>query len=200
MEACCKREVMENERSSAGGVKRDRRNEGRSVDGGATRDRSRREEAFSSNLERVSIGNLVLSGRDPEPVARINTNQSGSADPRRNISLYPSRPKATGKRWTKEDDDKLVQWVRENGPRRWATLANSVFQDSRSPAQLRGRYMDVLNPNRDSQQWTPEEDAKMLALHERIGNRWTLIADELDGRVPNDVKNRFRVLLRKSSN
>eukprot|EP00183_Erythrolobus_madagascarensis_P004619 CAMPEP_0185857054 /NCGR_PEP_ID=MMETSP1354-20130828/29310_1 /TAXON_ID=708628 /ORGANISM="Erythrolobus madagascarensis, Strain CCMP3276" /LENGTH=201 /DNA_ID=CAMNT_0028559317 /DNA_START=472 /DNA_END=1077 /DNA_ORIENTATION=- len=156
-----------------------------------------------SNLERVAVRNLVHPQTDAGCVGVGRVRSGGSVGSKGSVGekgavgiVFPTRPKAPQNRWTTEDDDKVLSWVETHGPRLWTTLSTSVFAGTRSAAQLRGRYMDVLNPRRVDEEWTPEEDAKVLLLHQRIGNRWTVIADELDGRVANDVKNRYRLLMR----
>mmetsp|Transcript_13101 Transcript_13101/g.35284 ORF Transcript_13101/g.35284 Transcript_13101/m.35284 type:complete len:176 (+) Transcript_13101:254-781(+) len=147
-----------------------------------------------SNLDRVAVKNLVHAIEAVEPLTRkcVSVESNELATKRSN----PSRPKAPQHRWTPEDDSKVLSWVAQHGPRKWTQLSVAVFASGRSPAQLRARYIDVLNPSRVEREWTPQEDAKLLELYSRIGTRWTLIADELEGRVANDVKNRFRLLAR----
>uniref|UniRef100_A0A7S1TL42 Myb-like domain-containing protein n=1 Tax=Erythrolobus australicus TaxID=1077150 RepID=A0A7S1TL42_9RHOD len=161
---------------------------------GSERGAERREE---SNLERVAVRNLVHGlgarmERGWDNGARRDAKGGGGECARR----FPSRPKAPQYKWTPGDDARVLAWVERHGPRRWSQLAAMVFGNARTPAQLRARYIDVLDPSRVDRAWTPYEDRTMLELYRRTGPRWTLIADELDGRVANDVKNRFRLLMR----
>jgi Myb-like DNA-binding domain len=39
--------------------------------------------------------------------------------------------------------------------------------------------------------WTPAENAALLELHGRLGNRWAEISSHVPGRAQNDVKNHF---------
>lgn len=45
--------------------------------------------------------------------------------------------------------------------------------------------------------WTPEEDKLIFRLYHEHGSKWTVIAQFLDGRTENSIKNRFYSTLRK---
>mmetsp|Transcript_6698 Transcript_6698/g.17995 ORF Transcript_6698/g.17995 Transcript_6698/m.17995 type:complete len:163 (+) Transcript_6698:191-679(+) len=146
-------------------------------------------ESEASNLERVAIKNLVhATSSDP------NSKERSAGETEK--PAFPSKPKAPQHRWTPEDDQKVLAWTAEHGPRRWTQLSAAVFSGARSPAQLRARYIDVLHPNRVDKAWTAEEDSLLLELVRQNGSHWTLIAENLEGRVANDAKNRFRLLMR----
>mmetsp|Transcript_9290 Transcript_9290/g.24564 ORF Transcript_9290/g.24564 Transcript_9290/m.24564 type:complete len:279 (+) Transcript_9290:358-1194(+) len=159
-----------------------------------------------SSLERVSIKNLLVA----EPAAlTIDINieieiESIASKERSNTRtsqvLMPSRPKNPADRWLAEEDDLLRAWVARHGARRWGELSRLEFQSRRTPTQLRARYTDVLDSKRSLASWSAAEDAAVWALHGELGNRWAEIARRLDsGRVSNDVKNRYRLLVRKAA-
>lgn len=56
-------------------------------------------------------------------------------------------------------------------------------------------WFNRLDPAVRTDPWTPEEDAIILSLHGKIGNKWTEIASHLQGRPPNAVKNRWHSTL-----
>mmetsp|Transcript_3589 Transcript_3589/g.9974 ORF Transcript_3589/g.9974 Transcript_3589/m.9974 type:complete len:296 (-) Transcript_3589:1270-2157(-) len=101
-------------------------------------------------------------------------------------------------RWSADEDELLLRLVERYGTKRWAMIATEHFAGQRKPDQLRTRYANVLNPNRDVKSWTTEEDAILLSGHDELGNQWQAIALRLDGRVANDVKNRYRGLQREA--
>jgi len=151
-----------------------------------------------SALERVAIKNLVVpamenaeSAATTEPLSRGERSTRGS--------VMPSRPKRPEDRFTREEDEKIRAWVARHGPRDWVALAREL-ECRRTAGQLRARYTDVLIETRTTSSWSPAEDAALLTVHRRLGNHWAAIARELNcGRVPNDIKNRYRLLLRRAA-
>uniref|UniRef100_A0A7S0ZHF0 Myb-like domain-containing protein n=1 Tax=Timspurckia oligopyrenoides TaxID=708627 RepID=A0A7S0ZHF0_9RHOD len=146
-----------------------------------------------SSLDRISIPNLVTDNSPPlddnnNVIAQVPTSNA-----------YPSRPKDPSKRWTLEDDEKVLNWVNKYGARKWSELSRVVFHGERNGAQLRGRFSDVLNPLRALKEWSCEEDQELLRIQMEVGNKWRLIADRMKGRCSNDVKNRFRLLIRNGT-
>lgn len=47
---------------------------------------------------------------------------------------------------------------------------------------LKPRYHNHLDDKISKAEWTPKEDETLLMLHNRLGNRWALIAREIKGR------------------
>lgn len=48
------------------------------------------------------------------------------------------------------------------------------------------------------EEWTEEENEKLVDLHNKLGNRWASIARALNGRTDNCVKNHFYSQFRKA--
>ena len=89
----------------------------------------------------------------------------------------------------------LVDWVRKNGATNWAK-ATKVIR-GRSGKQIRERWFNTLNPTVKKGAWSTTEDAHVFDLYARLGAKWTLIANEFNGRTENSVKNRFYSTLRR---
>jgi hypothetical protein len=47
--------------------------------------------------------------------------------------------------WQEEEDEKLLEWVKNNGPCKWSICAESI--QGRSGKQCRERWFNNLNPN-----------------------------------------------------
>ena len=97
--------------------------------------------------------------------------------------------------WTREEDEIIVQFVKENGVKNWTKLAQLL--PGRIGKQCRERWRNHLDPDVNRDPWTPEEDAILIEMHEAIGNQWVKIAERLSGRSDNAIKNRWNSTLKK---
>jgi hypothetical protein len=97
--------------------------------------------------------------------------------------------------WSREEDEAIVQWVREHGPTGWSALA--VNLPGRIGKQCRERWCNSLDPDVDHDKWTAAEDTILIHQHERLGNKWSQIASFLPGRTDNGVKNRWNSSLKR---
>jgi hypothetical protein len=57
--------------------------------------------------------------------------------------------------------------------------------------QVRDRFVNQLDPDRNIAPWTPEEDRLLTELQSRLGNKWIDISKLMKGRSDNAVKNRW---------
>mmetsp|Transcript_215 Transcript_215/g.432 ORF Transcript_215/g.432 Transcript_215/m.432 type:complete len:452 (+) Transcript_215:231-1586(+) len=114
--------------------------------------------------------------------------------------------------WTEEEDKKLmalVDAVLESTlfanpseshetllvqTKFWQEVAREI--NGRSSKQCRERWKNSLDPNICHTVWKLEEDLKLLALHDEMGNKWSAIASALPGRTENGVKTRFKSIER----
>eukprot|EP00183_Erythrolobus_madagascarensis_P005771 CAMPEP_0185847034 /NCGR_PEP_ID=MMETSP1354-20130828/2459_1 /TAXON_ID=708628 /ORGANISM="Erythrolobus madagascarensis, Strain CCMP3276" /LENGTH=184 /DNA_ID=CAMNT_0028547277 /DNA_START=186 /DNA_END=740 /DNA_ORIENTATION=- len=103
---------------------------------------------------------------------------------------------ATKAGWTADEDARLFELVQEYGIKKWTFISRTYFRYSRTPLQLRCRYMDILRPGRSQSAWSSAEDAKLLSLYVSLGPKWKAISQQMEGRVENDAKNRFHKILR----
>ena len=97
--------------------------------------------------------------------------------------------------WTREEDEAIIKFVRENGTKNWAKLAEIL--PGRLGKQCRERWRNHLDPNVNRSPWTPEEDQILIEMHEKLGNQWVKIAEKLNNRSDNCVKNRWNSTLKK---
>lgn len=97
--------------------------------------------------------------------------------------------------WTIEEDKKLLEWVKMEGPRKWSQCSD--FITGRSGKQIRERWANTLNPSVTKGNWTEEEDAVIFKSFAILGSKWAQIALHLPGRTENSIKNRFYSTLRR---
>jgi len=98
--------------------------------------------------------------------------------------------------WTTEQDRKLLEWVRTEGPKHWNQCAEYIT--GRTGKQCRERWFNTLNPQIKKGEWTPEEDFIIFETYRAFGSQWTKIAKKLNnGRTENAIKNRFYSTLRR---
>lgn len=92
--------------------------------------------------------------------------------------------------WTKEEDEILRQAVQEFKGRSWKKIAERL--PNRTNVQCLHRWQKVLNPALVKGPWTPEEDEKIISLVEKYGcENWSLIAEQLDGRIGKQCRERY---------
>ena len=66
-------------------------------------------------------------------------------------------------RWTKEQDEILLDFVKKNGEQNWGQAAALI--PGRIAKQCRERWLYQLNPNIKKNKWTVEEDVKVVKLY-----------------------------------
>ncbi len=107
------------------------------------------------------------------------------------------KPGLTKGPWSIEEDRKLLEWVRSEGPNKWSQCADYI--SGRSGKQCRERWFNTLHPEVKKGGWSPEEDYLIFESFSKFGSKWSKIAKELPGRTENSIKNRFYSTLRRIS-
>lgn len=99
-------------------------------------------------------------------------------------------------KWTAYEDNLLIEAVKKYGTSNWMNVA--MFVPGRSSKQCRERWIGQLSPEVTKNTWTLEEDMQLIEAHKSLGNKWTLISQQLPGRSPISVKNRWSWLKRRN--
>ncbi|CAF0870025.1 unnamed protein product [Adineta ricciae] len=108
------------------------------------------------------------------------------------IRKISSSRKKSYKKWTKEEDDRLREFINSHdGYNDWSSISNYVG-NGRTDAQCQHRWERFLDPSITKGPWTDEEDKKVIELVRDYGARhWSLIAKELKGRVGKQCRERW---------
>ena len=89
--------------------------------------------------------------------------------------------------WVPEEDQLLVQLVREQGPNNWVRISQHMHY--RSPKQCRERFHQNLKPSLNREPISAEEGLMIERMVSEMGKRWAEIARRLGNRSDNAVKN-----------
>nr|BAM71804.1 R2R3-MYB transcription factor [Gentiana triflora] len=98
--------------------------------------------------------------------------------------------------WTKEEDDRLIAYIRAHGEGCWRSLPKAAGL-LRCGKSCRLRWINYLRPDLKRGNFSEEEDELIIKLHSILGNKWSLIAGRLPGRTDNEIKNYWNTHIRR---
>lgn len=81
--------------------------------------------------------------------------------------------------WTPAEDSKIVECIQQ-GMTKWSEIAEHV--PGRLGKQCRERWVNHLSPDVKKEDWTMDEDQRLVELQTKYGNRWKVISQYLPGR------------------
>lgn len=105
------------------------------------------------------------------------------------IGKTTSGDKKTRTKFTKAEDELILDLVSLMGPRSWNNIANHC--PNRTARQIRERYVNYLSPKVQNKPWTEEEDALLGEKVCEFGRKWSKIAKFFSNRTDVTIKNRW---------
>ena len=97
--------------------------------------------------------------------------------------------------WSSEEDETILKLIKKYG-KNWKLISEML--GSKNGKQIRERFINKLDPSIKKEDWSEEEDQRILELYSKLGSRWSEISKHLPGRPENKVKNRFYSFIQKN--
>ncbi|XP_060216852.1 myb-related protein 330-like [Lycium barbarum] len=98
--------------------------------------------------------------------------------------------------WTKEEDQRLINYIRAHGEGCWRSLPKAAGLQ-RCGKSCRLRWINYLRPDLKRGNFTEDEDELIIKLHSLLGNKWSVIAGRLPGRTDNEIKNYWNTHIKR---
>lgn len=96
------------------------------------------------------------------------------------------------KKWTKDEDAKLIELAKKFNNRNWKTIA-AHFAD-KSPLQCFSRFKRI-RPGIVKGSWTKEEDQMIIELVHKYGKSWSKISKAMVSRNGKQIRDRYLNIL-----
>jgi hypothetical protein len=90
--------------------------------------------------------------------------------------LHSLKPNVKKSAWTAEEDKLLIELFMKHGPK-WSVFSRQI--PGRTDDACSKRYREALDPNLKKEEWTPEEDEKLIEAYNSIGGKWGQVGQRL---------------------
>jgi hypothetical protein len=103
------------------------------------------------------------------------------------LPVSQKKQKKKSAKWTPEEDNNLLELVKELGLGRWKEIAEKMHPGTRSNKQCRERWVHCLDPEISKEPWCDAEDYLLLKMQLQVsenpsyGPAWSYAASELPG-------------------
>ncbi|XP_010522346.1 PREDICTED: transcription factor GAMYB-like isoform X2 [Tarenaya hassleriana] len=98
--------------------------------------------------------------------------------------------------WTAAEDALLTEYVRKHGEGNWNAVTKKTAL-VRCGKSCRLRWANHLRPDLKKGSFSPHEEAVILLLHSKLGNKWARMASQLPGRTDNEIKNYWNTRMKR---
>lgn len=153
------------------------------------------EQREEKNVEESKREEEVVQVEERQEVAEVPVQEEDHS--RKEDSELTSSKEKRNRKFTREEDEKLKALVKIYGEGAWSRIADEM--GGRNRKQVRERYVNFLKKERVVSEFTPEEDALILQFVQTSGRKWSSIAEQLTGKTPIMIKNRYYAKLRRTT-
>ena len=112
-----------------------------------------------------------------------------------NVSQYQTKKAKGNRRFTKKEDDQLIELVKKYGESNWIII--SCKMEHRNSRQCKDRWQQYLSPTTNRSPWTNEEEFLLMTLVAQYGKKWLHLSKFFYQRPPSQLRNKYKTLLNK---